>query len=71
MNLNEMDRYIPITNNHQQIPTQLYELEKAARNWTRKMEIAEGQKKVVIQQLRSLKKSQSESAAPSIALESM
>jgi len=39
---------------------ELYELQKAARNWSRKLEIADGQRKVLTQQIRTLKKQEEE-----------
>eukprot|EP01059_Diplonema_ambulator_P024439 TRINITY_DN40425_c0_g1_i1.p1 TRINITY_DN40425_c0_g1~~TRINITY_DN40425_c0_g1_i1.p1 ORF type:complete len:169 (+),score=72.98 TRINITY_DN40425_c0_g1_i1:75-581(+) len=49
---------VPKVEDYIQQKAELYELEKAAANWTRKMEIAEGQRKVIVQQLKTLKKTE-------------
>lgn len=51
---------VPKVEDYIQQKAELYELQKAARNWSRKMEIAEGQKRVLLQQLKSIKKSEEE-----------
>eukprot|EP01063_Lacrimia_lanifica_P008476 TRINITY_DN15518_c0_g1_i1.p1 TRINITY_DN15518_c0_g1~~TRINITY_DN15518_c0_g1_i1.p1 ORF type:complete len:415 (+),score=215.39 TRINITY_DN15518_c0_g1_i1:66-1310(+) len=46
---------VPKVEDYIQQKAELYELAKAAKNWTRKLEIADGQKKVIVQQLKLLK----------------
>lgn len=47
---------VPKVEDYIQQKAEQYELEKAAANWKRKVEIAEGQKKIVLQQLRNSKR---------------
>eukprot|EP01062_Namystynia_karyoxenos_P069981 TRINITY_DN65373_c0_g1_i1.p1 TRINITY_DN65373_c0_g1~~TRINITY_DN65373_c0_g1_i1.p1 ORF type:complete len:447 (+),score=245.01 TRINITY_DN65373_c0_g1_i1:111-1343(+) len=52
---------VPKVEDYIQQKAELYELQKAARNWSRKLEIAEGQKRVLIQQLQAVKRQEEES----------
>jgi|UniRef100_A0A7S4LA27 chromosome segregation ATPase len=56
---------VPKVEDYIQQKAEMYELEKAAANWKRKVEIAEGQKKIVLQQKHTMRQSAKQPAKQS------